>query len=408
MRRRLLLPLAALAAAALVAGPAAAAPPNPPNDPEFPRQTGLIAIKAPEAWANGTGSGVGVAVVSSGIAKAHPDLSAKTDGGLDATGTEATTDTSGRGTHLAGIVAATTHNERGIAGVAPDARLLPFKAFVSDDDVEAVRFQAALEGVPASGAKVVLVDIPEGFPDDGIAALAESLRNLASSGISVVVGARSGVALGGAGLSVGTAALGEQGVAAPGRNVISTTVTTIPTQYGYGARSGTGQAAAHAAGAVAILRGLGANASQAADVLRSTKTGSGVIDVAAAVAVYTKPPPPPPTTTTTTKKPAAPATTAPPGPAPGAPAVRPGIGDIGGVSGPVLEDQAEPGEGEEAIVPPGADEFADSGSEGGGSIIPGGSLDDRPLALLAVGFGLLAGVGGGLSVTLRRLADAAV
>ena len=405
MGRRLLLPLVALAAAALVAGPAAAAPPNPPNDPDFPKQTGLIAIKAPEAWASGTGSGVGVAVVSSGIAKAHPDLNAKTGGGLDATGTEATTDTSGRGTHLAGIVAAATHNEEGIAGVAPDARLLPFKAFASDDDVDSAKFQTALQGVPASGAKVVLVDIPEGFPDGDIAALAESLRNLASSGISVVVGARSGLALGGAGLSVGTAATGD-GVAAPGRNVLSTTVTTIPTQRPYGARSGSGQAAAHAAGAVAILRGLGASATQAAELLRSTKTGAGVIDVAAAVAAYAKPPPPAPTTTSTTKKPAAPATTAPASPAPGAPAVRPGIGDIGGITGTVLEDEAEPGEGEEAIVPPGADEFADSGSEGGGSIIPGGSLDDRPLALLAVGFGLLAGVGGGLSVTLRRLADA--
>lgn len=411
MARRLPLLVMALAAVVLglAAGPAGAAVPNPPNDVEFPNQSGLKAIKAPAAWALGTGSGIKVAVVSSGIA-GHPDLAGKTEGGFDATGdNDPTKDTDGRGTHLAGIVGAATNNTAGIAGTAPDARLLPFRAFASDSAIDADAYLQALSEAGAA-APVVLVDLPSGFPADKSPQLLQALKTMGGKGISVVVGVQSGISL--AGLPVlpvaGTSGqAGAQGVVAPS-TVLSTTATTpLPLgapDYDYDEQSGSNRSAALAAGAVAILRGMGASGGQAADLLRATKAPDGTIDVAAAAAAYRKPPPASTTTTATTKPAGTPTTVK--GTPPTA-AAQPGGAPALGFE--AAGDLVEPGEGEEAVVPPGAEEFFDEGGgdTGGTSTLLGGGEDDnRPLGMLAVGFGLLCGVGTGLSLTFRRLADA--
>lgn len=422
MGRRLpLLVLALVTVVGLLARPAAAAA---SNDPELAGQWGLADIKAPEAWAKGKGAGIRVVVVSSGIAQ-HPDLTSKTDAGFDATGSDPAKDTSGRGTHLAGIVAAATNNGVGIAGVAPDARVVPFKAFESDSSVNGEKYLEAVRTAVDGKPQVVLVDVPEGFPSDAKDRLRQFLSNLGRGGASVVVGAGGiavgdlpvlGVAATGAGgdQAPGTAGVGPQGIAAPGAGVLSTKVSYPllggdPT-YEYGQQSGTAQAAAHAAGAVAILRGLGASASQANDLLRTTARksanggfGAGILDVAAAAAAYQAPATP--ATTATTKK----ATTS----KPPATAKLPAGGTVpsgllpSGAAGAPGGDIPEPGVGEEAVVPPGAEDFLD-GPEGGAAITPTSSGEDRPFGALAVGFGLLFGVGTGLSVTFRRLADGAL
>lgn len=388
-------------------------------DPLRKDQAGLAEIKAPEAWPRGRGSGVSVAVVSTGIAD-HPDLEGKVSGGFDATGTDPRQDSGGRGTQLAGIVGAATDNGIGIAGVAPDARLLPFKAFdlASDEEDGLIR---ALNETRTAKPAVVLVDVPAGYEDKEL--LRQTLKALGDAGTSVVVGAQGGLPLDDLPVLAvadksGSSTVGARGVAAPGQNVLTTTVNSSvlgsPT-YDYGRLSGTGPAAAHVAGAVAILRGLGANAGQAADLLRSTarrsgttSQGAGVIDVAAAATAYQSPAPPAPTTTTTTTTKAAvkPAT---------GKQVRPPGGTIpAGQAVPLTPsptlpngDPAELGVDEEPVVPPGAEEFADGpvedGGGGGGTLIGG---QERPWGTLTVGFGLLFGVGTGLSLTFRRLADA--
>jgi serine protease len=97
-----------------------------PNDPLFSRQWNLRQIKAPEAWAAGaTGKGAVIAVIDSGVDVRHPDLGGRivlppnvrcswVGDGL------------GHGTHVAGVAAASVDNGRGIAGVAPDAKVMPF------------------------------------------------------------------------------------------------------------------------------------------------------------------------------------------------------------------------------------------------------------------------------------------
>lgn len=378
----------------LLARPAFAA--EPPNDPEFKNQPNLIAIRATEAWDRGKGAGTTVAVVSTGIQKSHEDLGDKVGPGFDATDDgEPTTDASGRGTHLAGIVGAKTNNSKGIAGVAPDTTLLPFKAFTTADGNKLFE---ALDQVSSARPTVVLVDVPDGTDS---ARLVDKLKAIAAQGVSVAVGAGSGLTVADARVLVvgsGAGSAGPRGVAAPGQDILSTDKSTlVPTDPEYKRRSGTGQAAAHVAGALAILRGLGANPTQAADLLRSTARG-GVIDIAAAAAAYQTPPAP---ATTTTKKAAAPVVPTTKATVSTVPAPGPAVPSLGG---PTFDDpDTELGAGqEEAVAPPGLEEFVDDeGDRGGTSVRFGGR--ERPWVPLTAGFGLLFGVGSALSVTFRRL-----
>jgi subtilisin family serine protease len=126
-----------LLAATAVAAPAAAAT----NDPLRDQQWGLDQINAEEAWASTTGSGVVVAVVDSGVDLGHPDLRGQlvqgatfidcepSCGNGDWKGPDGVgNDYDEHGTHVAGIVAAATDNGVGVAGTAPDAKIMPIKA----------------------------------------------------------------------------------------------------------------------------------------------------------------------------------------------------------------------------------------------------------------------------------------
>jgi subtilisin family serine protease len=100
--------------------------------------SGVSRIKAnhttpPSAYAAGfMGDGVRVAILDTGIDLTHPDLVPNLDTSLGANCITAgpPQDGHGHGTHVAGIVAAADDNE-GMIGVAPHARLVPFK--VLDD-----------------------------------------------------------------------------------------------------------------------------------------------------------------------------------------------------------------------------------------------------------------------------------
>jgi subtilisin family serine protease len=114
-------------------------------------------IDAPEAWSHTRGTGAVVAVVDTGIEVTHPDLAGQVTGnpgergagretngvdddlngfiddwqGWDFVNADNTVETqsSGHGTHVAGTIAAATDNGIGVAGVAPDAKVLPVKVF---------------------------------------------------------------------------------------------------------------------------------------------------------------------------------------------------------------------------------------------------------------------------------------
>src|SRR4051794_3470703 len=128
---------AVLSAFALTASPAGAAA---PNDPLYAHQYGPQQIHAPEAWATSTGAGAVIAVVDTGVDLSHEDLQGKLVSGATFIGCNPSCgngDWKGpngvgepddaHGTHVAGIAAAATNNGIGIAGVAPDAMVMPVK-----------------------------------------------------------------------------------------------------------------------------------------------------------------------------------------------------------------------------------------------------------------------------------------
>ncbi|RUS45673.1 S8 family serine peptidase [Cohnella sp. AR92] len=143
-----------------------------PNDPLFPQQWGLqntldntgdfpsvanVDIDAPEAWSvmKDNSKEVVVAVISDGVDINHPDLADNiwtnpkeiADNGIDDDGNGFVDDVHGwdffnddnntndnndlpyQGTAMTGIIAASINNSIGIAGIAPNAKILPIKTF---------------------------------------------------------------------------------------------------------------------------------------------------------------------------------------------------------------------------------------------------------------------------------------
>jgi serine protease len=92
---------------------------------------GIPMVQAPQAWAaGGTGSGILVCVVDSGINAGHEDLSANVTGGYPSNWNS---DTCGHGTHVAGSIGA-LDNSVGVVGVAPQASFYIVRVFSGGTD----------------------------------------------------------------------------------------------------------------------------------------------------------------------------------------------------------------------------------------------------------------------------------
>ena len=139
--------IAALAATSTLVLGAAAPAVAAPNDPLYAKQWGPQQVHAEQAWSTSTGSGKIIGVVDSGVDFDHPDLAGKLlqgatfldcgttscgNGDWESGPAERKELKSTHGTHVSGIAAAATNNGTGIAGVAPDARILPVKALDED------------------------------------------------------------------------------------------------------------------------------------------------------------------------------------------------------------------------------------------------------------------------------------
>ncbi|GHJ59573.1 hypothetical protein NOK12_20910 [Nocardioides sp. OK12] len=155
------------AAAAMVAStttPAHAAT----DDPLRGQQWGLDQVRAEAAWPTSTGAGAVVAVVDTGVDFSHPDLRANLLQGATFTGCEGAApcgngdfrgpdgenNADEHGTHVAGIVAAVTGNGVGVAGTAPDAKILPVKV-LEDGSGSFAEIAAGIRWSADNGADVV-------------------------------------------------------------------------------------------------------------------------------------------------------------------------------------------------------------------------------------------------------------
>jgi len=101
----------------------------PVADPYARLQTNFSALDIAEAHNISRGAGIRVAIIDTGVDTQHPDLAGRTQltrNYIDDDATEFRNDR--HGTQVAGLIAAAANNGIGTIGVAPDVKLLAYKA----------------------------------------------------------------------------------------------------------------------------------------------------------------------------------------------------------------------------------------------------------------------------------------
>ncbi|MGI5404579.1 S8 family serine peptidase [Streptomyces sp. CA-135486] len=201
-----------------------------PNDTEYTKQWDLFeatgGMNVPGAWDKTTGSGVTVAVIDTGYA-AHTDLAAnvvsgydfistaadardgngrdsdaKDEGDWNATDGECGTgskagDSSWHGTHVAGTIAATAGNSKGVAGIAYNAKIQPVRVLgkcggSSADIADAITWASGgtVPGVPANPNPAKVINMSLGGASASCPSVYQNAINGAvSRGTTVVVAA---------------------------------------------------------------------------------------------------------------------------------------------------------------------------------------------------------------------------
>jgi hypothetical protein len=264
------------------------------NDPLYALQPSAAAWHLDAVHKVATGKGVSVAEIDTGVERRHPDLDGRVAvwrNFVDARDDVAEL----HGTAVAGIVAARADDGLGVAGVAPESRLLALRACwetarraTCNSFTIAKALQFALE------QNVQVINLSLGGPRDR---LLERLLDVAQSrGVTIVAAIDPTSSDGGFPASHrGALAVAADDVhdmpanalLAPGRD-IPTTVT----DGRWGFVTGSSFAAAHVAGLVALLRELSPklNAGEIRDALEGpspTSSGRGrrgTVDACAAIA----------------------------------------------------------------------------------------------------------------------------
>ncbi|MGC0238282.1 S8 family serine peptidase [Arthrobacter sp. SD76] len=112
-------------------------------------------VDAVEAWAITSGTGVRVAVLDSGVDLDHEDISSKVILRANFSGSNNNDDKYGHGTHVAGIVAATANNNKGVAGVCPGCTILAGKVLSDNGIGTSSGLANGINWAASNGAKVI-------------------------------------------------------------------------------------------------------------------------------------------------------------------------------------------------------------------------------------------------------------
>ncbi|MDP5274223.1 S8 family serine peptidase [Chengkuizengella axinellae] len=254
-----------------------------PNDALYSTdQYGPQMIDIEKAWEITQGSeSVVVAVLDTGVQADHEDLQGKVIPGYDFIDNDSDpSDEQGHGTHVAGTVGAATNNEIGVAGVAPNVKIMSIRVLNEFGSGTNAGIADGITFAADHGADVINLSL--GGPSSSITL--ENAVNYAWNQGAVVI-----VSAGNAGtsipqypayyensLSVGATNSNDikwsastygtwVDVAAPGANIISTQLGG-----GYIYDSGTSMAAPHVAGLAGLLASQGLTNVEIRNVIEST------------------------------------------------------------------------------------------------------------------------------------------
>jgi len=234
-----------------------------PDDSGFGGQWNMNQVQAPEAWDITQGSpAIDIALLDTGIDQDHPDVSPKIVANVNFSSSPSFDDYYRHGTHVAGIAAAVTDNEMGVAGLGYRSSLMNVKVYADDGSAAISSLSKGIIWAADNGAEVININMIYYYPLMTI----ENAVNYAWNKGAVLVAAAGNegnsratypgaysncMAVAAADSQDKLASWSTYGdwvsVAAPGVSIYS----TMPDGYGYG--SGTCMASAHVSGLAALL-----------------------------------------------------------------------------------------------------------------------------------------------------------
>jgi thermitase len=234
------------------------------------------------AWDYTKGSsGQEIAVLDTGVDYNHPDLDGKTIRGYDFVDNDYyPMDLNGHGTHVAGTAAAETNNSTGIAGMAPNTRILAVRVLDASGNGSLTDIADGIRYAADQGAEVINLSLG----CDCSTTTLENAVNYAWNKGSVVIAAAGNdgvsttfepasysnvIAVGAVDSSDRRASFSNYGswvdVSAPGVDIAA----TVPNN-GYAYMSGTSMASPHVAGLAGLLASQGRSNSQIRQAIEQT------------------------------------------------------------------------------------------------------------------------------------------
>jgi subtilisin family serine protease len=170
-----------------------------PNDTFFASLWGLESSATPNpgvgalsAWDTTRGAGQVIAILDTGVALDHPDIDlwsgpAGVHGHDFVDGDAVPDDYQFHGTHVAGTAAAIDDNNLGVAGVAPDARVMAVRVLDGDGSGSTADIAAGISYATTNGADVINMSL--GGPSDEDALMSQAVSQADAADVVVVVAA---------------------------------------------------------------------------------------------------------------------------------------------------------------------------------------------------------------------------